>query len=72
VTQRSKGLLMRATCAQSDTRQMITDLSSAWLARKVPTCAARTRMSTDAVRDRGDIFVGKRESLCNRGNWRRI
>ena len=40
VIQRSKGLLMRATGAQSETRQTMTDLSSAWLARNVPTCAA--------------------------------
>ena len=46
MTQRSKGLLMRATCAQSETRQMITDLSSAWLARKVPTCVSNSRVDT--------------------------
>ena len=36
--QRSKGLLMRATGCQSAMRQMMTERSSAWLARKVPTC----------------------------------
>ncbi len=39
VIQRSNGLLMRAMGTQSEQRQMMTDRSSAWLARNVPTCA---------------------------------
>lgn len=54
--QRSKGLLMRATGCQSAMRQMMTERSSAWLARKVPTCGRRSAQ--------GFVCLTMRSSTC--------